>query len=224
MDAMTLAQSVAAQRAAALARLRPTMTAAAHKAEAIRDAKQERQEALTVQQTTNNLLRYDIPGYFPTPPALAARLCEIAALRPGLSVLEPSAGTGNIADAIRRCGCEPVTVEINQMCAQVLERKRYAVLCQDFLTLAGAYDRIIMNPPFERMQDVDHVHHAYDLLNPGGVLVAIVSESPFFREDRKATSFRAWLADLAADVETLPPHSFSSSGTDVNVKMIRIEK
>lgn len=27
------------------------------------------------------------------------------------------------------------------------------------------YDRIIMNPPFENLQDVDHVMKAYDNLN-----------------------------------------------------------
>ena len=30
------------------------------------------------------------------------------------------------------------------------------------------YDRILMNPPFEHGQDVDHVEHAFNLLKPGG--------------------------------------------------------
>ena len=31
-----------------------------------------------------------------------------------------------------------------------------------------------MNPPFTHHQDIDHVRHAYDLLDAGGVLVAIM--------------------------------------------------
>ncbi len=38
---------------------------------------------------------------FPTPPALAARMAQLADIQPGDLVLEPSAGTGNILTAIR---------------------------------------------------------------------------------------------------------------------------
>jgi hypothetical protein len=50
-----------------------------------------------------------------------------------------------------------------------------------------------MNPPFEKGQDIEHVRHAYDQLKPGGRVVAIMSEGPFFRSDKKATEFRDWL-------------------------------
>jgi phospholipid N-methyltransferase len=36
------------------------------------------------------------PQLFPTPPDIAARMVELTDLKPGQSVLEPSAGTGNI--------------------------------------------------------------------------------------------------------------------------------
>src|SRR5690606_35169574 len=37
--------------------------------------------------------------FFPTPPELAARVVDLAQLRGGLTVLEPSAGDGALADA-----------------------------------------------------------------------------------------------------------------------------
>jgi 16S rRNA G1207 methylase RsmC len=59
----------------------------------------------------------------------------------------------------------------------------------------GAYDRIVMNPPFENGQDIAHVEHAYELLSPGGRLVTVMSEGPFFRQDKNAASFRNWLEE-----------------------------
>jgi hypothetical protein len=41
------------------------------------------------------------PQLFPTPPDLAARVVALADIRPGQTVLEPSAGTGNLVRAIR---------------------------------------------------------------------------------------------------------------------------
>ena len=38
-----------------------------------------------------------------------------------------------------------------------------------------------------------NTHRAYELLNPGGRVAAIMSEGPFFRNDRKAVDFRNWL-------------------------------
>jgi tRNA G10 N-methylase Trm11 len=37
-----------------------------------------------------------VPQLFPTPPELADRMVELADIRPGQQVLEPSAGTGRI--------------------------------------------------------------------------------------------------------------------------------
>ena len=51
----------------------------------------------------------------------------------------------------------------------------------NFLSTTHKYDVIIMNPPFENHQDIEHVQHAYSLLKPGGRLVAIMAGNK--RED-----------------------------------------
>ena len=97
---------------------------------------------------------------------------------------------------------------------------------RDFMEHKGEYDRIIMNPPFEGMQDADHVKHAYSLLAKGGKLVAITGESPFFRSDRKAVEFRDWLDSVGGSSEKLPEGSFKDSdrSTGVNTRLVVITK
>ncbi len=51
---------------------------------------------------------------FSTPPAQAFVLVQAAGLRPGMNVLEPSAGTGNIAVLARLSGAEVDTNEIDE--------------------------------------------------------------------------------------------------------------
>jgi hypothetical protein len=89
------------------------------------------------------------------------------------------------------------------------------------------YDRIVMNPPFERGQDMVHVRRAYEAnLAPGGRLVAITSEGPFFRSDKQATEFRAWLESVGGQSERLPAGSFrgSDASTDVATRLVVIDK
>lgn len=62
-----------------------------------------------------------------------------------------------------------------------------------------------MNPPFTHHQDIDHVRHAYDLLDAGGVLVAIMCESTFFRSDKKSVEFRDFLDSVYAQTIKLEP-------------------
>ena len=55
-----------------------------------------------------------------------------------------------------------------------------------------------MNPPFANGKDVDHIRLAWSMLKPGGRLVAICCEGPFFRDDRKSAEFRDWLDEIGA--------------------------
>lgn len=158
---------------------------------------------------------------FPTPPALAARVAAMAELRPGMRVLEPSAGTGNLIAALAPWGNLHITaVEIDQnvFCALT---KRFATIaaacCADFLTLGdglGLFDRIVMNPPFRRGADVKHIEHAATKLAPGGRLVAICANG-----SRQQDA----LQPLASQWYELPAGSFKSEGTNVNTAIVVID-
>lgn len=190
-------------------------------------------------------------GFFPTPDSVADRVIEQAALyqengAPSLAILEPSAGTGNLA---RRCAeARTATdyngskrtqyryraivdcVEIQPSLADALRAERLyrRVTGCDFLALkpgtSGLYDRVVMNPPFDRERDIDHVMHALTFLKPDGFLVAVMSAGTEFRETRKATAFRLLMKQMNARWEDLPPGSFASAGTNVNTLVLRVWK
>jgi len=92
---------------------------------------------------------------FPTPVELAERMVDEACIKPGMSILEPSAGTGRILDAIADCYLESVevtAVEINHNLANALSnRVGVEAICTDFMEFKRlwSFDRVLMNPPFE---------------------------------------------------------------------------
>ena len=167
-------------------------------------------------------------GYFPTPQPLARTTIERADIRPGHRILEPSAGDGALlrkmpGDTTR------IAVEINPDMARKANLHQMAeVLCEDFLQCNGAlglFDRIVMNPPFAKQADIDHVLHAWSFLKPGGRLVSIMSAGIDFRENRKSVEFRDFLADVyRGAVHINPPGSFKPSGTDVSTLTVVMDK
>lgn len=175
------------------------------------------------------LTQSKIEGFFPTPQPVVDQMLMEASIEPGMKVLEPSAGKGNIAARIQEELTEGQldVVEWNNNLRNYLKESDFNVVGEDFLAYeTGGYDRIIMNPPFENGQDIEHVRHAYELLEPGGRIVAIMSEGPFFRGDKKASSFREWLEGLEGVSEQLPPNSFKDSerSTGVATRIVTIDK
>lgn len=172
-------------------------------------------------------------GYFPTPPALVDRVIEEAHLpKVGLSgngfrVLEPSAGDGALAAEVARLGHRVDAVELDAERAAKLEASGlYArVFSADFLKLRPlpTYDRVVMNPPFDRGRDVDHVVQAWGALKPGGRLVAIMSASTEFRQDKKTAAFRALVERERGRFYDLPAGSFAPA-TNVNTILLVVEK
>ncbi len=160
------------------------------------------------------------PQLFPTPSALAARVVDVAGIKAGHRVLEPSAGTGALLDWIFS-SAEVVAVEINQSLADRLRAKGTDTRCADFLSCngdLGKFDRVIMNPPFANGADIKHITHAVKFLKPRGRLVAICANGPRQREQLMP------LAEQSGGYwEDLPAGSFESQGTGVNTALVVIE-
>lgn len=176
-------------------------------------------------------------GFFPTPSHLVSRVLEAGQVGtpatwrgdyPRLSILEPSAGLGAIAQAAAAAGHLVTAVEIQPGHATHLREAGglQRVLCEDFLALdpagLGLFDRVLMNPPFDGGRDVDHVTHALRFLAPGGRLVAIMAAGVEFREDRKTTDFRALVERFGGTFQDLPAGSFQESGTNVNTVLLSV--
>lgn len=199
----------------------------------------EELERQKIEELERKIRFADIPGFFPTPRAAIDVMLANADIRPDHKVLEPSAGKGDIADAIRRKvpGVDVRVCEVNYSLREILSAKGYKYFGTDFLQcfpLTGGFDRIVMNPPYERGQDIDHTLHAFKCLAPGGKLVALMSAGPFFRSDSKSLDFRDWLHAIEfrreANVVVFdnPPDLFRGVGvfreTGVQTKTLVIEK
>lgn len=171
-------------------------------------------------------------GFFETPRSVIERMLELLPLSDKVIswYLEPSAGMGAIVKVLLDKGVinfEITAIEKNASRYAELDKLDVVVRNCDFLECKesiGSFDRVYMNPPFEELQDVDHVKHAYDLLNDDGGLVSVMSESPFFRSDKKAVEFRQWLESVGGTSEKLAPGSFKESGTGVNARLVVIRK
>lgn len=165
-------------------------------------------------------------GYFPTPPAVIDMLLDRAGVKEGHAVLEPSAGRGAIAfellDITETVDC----VELDKRNFEALERsKKFRNLFNaDFLTLpkGQTYDRVVMNPPFAKQADIDHVLHALTFLRPGGILVSVMSAGILFRKNGKTTDFLSIVGGRGGTIEPLPDESFKVSGTMVRTAVVTI--
>lgn len=153
--------------------------------------------------------------FFETPMELATKLVEMADVKKGQLVLEPSTGKGRIAQALQAAGAHPVCIELWEDNVKELRRQKFEVTQADFMLTepTGLFDRIVANPPFSKQQDVDHVIQMLKHLKPGGILVSVMSPSWQFRENKKSVAFRELLDELKAEVEEIPAGTFKESGT-----------
>lgn len=116
--------------------------------------------------------------FYPTPDYIAAEAVAAADIGLGMRVLEPSAGLGGLADMLPRdFTC---CVEVSALHCEVLRAKGYWTEQADFLKWqpkGGAFDRVVMNPPYSEGRWRAHVEHAAGMVKAGGRLVAILPES-----------------------------------------------
>ena len=168
---------------------------------------------------------------FYTPPALAEQLVGLAEISFGDYVLEPSAGEGAIVLALLRSAARSVTaVELNLEAYRKLKatvalvsdlKPEFVAYQGDFLRLSlkqGDFDRVVMNPPFSKNQDITHVERALSLLRPGGILVAVMSPN-----DRR-TGVRRILEAGKSEITEVPAGTFTESGTPIATIIVKVMK
>lgn len=161
---------------------------------------------------------------FFTPVDLAKSVAEMAEVK-GCNVLEPSAGRGVLAVACWLAGALCVDcIELNTEHESVLTSCGFGdVVIEDFLALLPSdidkepYERIVMNPPFTKNQDIQHVLHALKWLAPGGILTAIMLNN----QTRKG--FMELVAEYDPEIEEVERGAFKESGTDVSTLIVKIE-
>lgn len=158
---------------------------------------------------------------FQTPPDIARRMVSLLNPKPTEIVLEPSAGLGRLAEAVRDYrGIGPMElIDVSpQLCAELrfIADECCNVHCGDFLTIdAPSFDCVIMNPPFKLGTDIKHILRALELLPIGGRLVSLCFDG--VKQNDK-------LRPIADSWEVLPPDSFRSEGTRASVALLSIVK
>ena len=172
----------------------------------------------------------DVPkdefNFFPTPAAVVARLLDLADVRPGMAILEPSAGRGAIAFPCVAAGATVDCYELMEAnyIALATDARLRCVRHADFLTATPSphYDVVAMNPPFARQSDVLHVLHALRFLKPGGQLVSVMSAGVTYRDNKLTRDFRDLVAQRGGFIEALPDGAFRESGTMVRSVIVSI--
>lgn len=133
---------------------------------------------------------FDNSGFYPTPSKLAGKMLSCVDWNGVFSILEPSAGKGDLADAVSRFvndtrnsrrvfihQREPYIdcIERDSDLAALLRGKGLLVVHDDFLTFhtRKQYDLCIMNPPFDNGDE--HLLHALSLMERGGQIVCLLN-------------------------------------------------
>ena len=201
--------------------------------EVLPDASQGRTESAQAQAGGKTTAMAKSNNLYVTPGPIVERMIQAARMGGGehpLRTLEPSAGTGVLAKALRESGAEVDCVEIDPGLVRGLREQQTCkrVIEGDFLSFdsgtLGKYDRIVMNPPFEGGLDISHVNHAIGMLNQNGILVAVMAAATEFRETRQAREFRHRIEELKGRWVDLEPGAFRESGTEVNTMLLTVQK
>lgn len=119
--------------------------------------------------------------FYPTPDSLldiATKGCDFRKIN---TILEPSAGKGDIVEYLQRKGKENYKeydidcIEAEPELRMILEGKGMRVIHDNFLTYRGykKYDLILMNPPFSNGEQ--HLLKALSLQEDGGNIICILN-------------------------------------------------
>lgn len=179
---------------------------------------------------------FDIPDFYPTPKHCITKMLEGVKLGQVKTILEPSAGKGDIVDYIteyvekneyefRHHKLDIDTIEINENLRHILKGKGHRVVHDDFLTFQThkQYDLIIMNPPFS---DGDkHLLKALDIQKYGGKIVCLLNAETFknpYTNTRKDLTRK--LEDLNAEIEYIQDAFVDAERkTEVEVALIKVD-
>ena len=193
----------------------------------------ERQREQELQSKIDKLRLGKVPGFFPTPETLANRMVEIAEIETGDKCLEPSAGIGTIADIIKTklngTGHVCCVEQLFSM-AEICQLKGHETTTSDFMEWKRndtQFDKIIMNPPFEKQQDAKHICRAFEMLAPGGRLVALCGANALNRDNKTGREFQALVNEYGTHNEQIDGAfrgADSFKQTNVSVLLIVLEK
>lgn len=167
------------------------------------------------------------PDFYPTPREVIEKMMlnEYVA---GKTVLEPSAGKGDIVEWLQEQGANVIACENDPNIRKLLNGK-CDIIADDFLTVTSEQvshvDYIVMNPPFSH--GAEHILHAWEIAPPGCTVVALCNSSNIIN-DWYNNSYNSKLSEtikLYGQDESLF-HCFDTAErkTDVSVSLVKLYK
>lgn len=177
-------------------------------------------------------MKFDIDDFYPTPANLISNMLSGVDLDRAHTVLEPSAGKGDIAKYLRkirdsrdRRSFDIDAVEIDTDLQHVLKGEGFRVIHNDFLTFDTfkRYDLVIMNPPFSNGDR--HLLHGLKFIKGGGQLVCLLNAETIrnpFSNPRQVLARR--LSELKADIRFIE-QAFADAErpTGVEIAVVRVD-
>ena len=145
----------------------------------------------------------------------------------GKTILEPSAGSGNIVKWLKKNGAVEVIACEKEKYLQKLLAGECNLLAEDFLSVKAEQvshiDYIVMNPPFSN--GVKHIKHAFDIAPAGCTIIALCNTSNLensYSSERQ--EFRELIALYGCSENLGAVFVESERRTDVQVSLIKLYK
>ena len=171
----------------------------------------------------------DNKNFYPTPHNLIYRMCAGLDERKIETILEPSAGKGDIADYLkekfdRQGRFDMDCIEIDPTLQATLKGKEHRVVHDDFLTYRTQkrYNLIVMNPPFDNGDK--HLLKALELQQNGGGVICLLNAETLknpYTNTRKDLVQK--LQDLDAKIEYIENAFMDAERkTGVEVALIKV--
>ncbi len=167
------------------------------------------------------------PGFYPTPAHVARKMLSGLKLD-GRAILEPSAGKGDLCDAIvaatgrsgraeafrSRIHCCEIEPELQA----TLRGKGYTLVSADFLSFQPncRYSLIVMNPPFSNGEK--HLLHAWSILHEGDLVCLLNADAMRNGQLARIIEDHGSVEELGACFED------AFRKTSVNVALVRLHK
>lgn len=172
-----------------------------------------------------------------TPDNIADIMAKWLELKPLHSLLEPSAGDGQLIKACKRiCGGKKVDyceLDTKLSFNLFLATNDSVFRGGDFLADATPlYDRIIANPPFEDDVWMAHLNKMWKCLAPKGILVCIIPRESIIGDKEGYSKFQTAIKNLSLGqyasmkLESKPVDNWytNSNGTVTPIMIIKITK
>lgn len=154
-----------------------------------------------------------------SPSKLCRRMVGYAGVLPGMRVLEPNAGAGNIVRELVAVGAEVTAVEIDPRWCKVLrdEFKDVEIVEANFLEWQAPdrYHLVVMNPPLTDGVGPTHVRHA---LRCAHRAVSVLQARDLHGVERYAELWAE--CDLAGEVKLVRRPAYAGTGGQIETVVV----